>query len=89
MNEPKKRGRPPKSRGEQIAEEAVAKALPSLGAEIEAAVLASMAASNAAAQAYAERVWAGQSVDVPRKERLERVRKALEGQGLSMDGVTL
>lgn len=42
-----------------------------------------------AAQAYALRVWNGQNSDVPRNERLQRVAKALEGQGLSMEGVTL
>ena len=41
------------------------------------------------AQAYAERVWAGQSSDVPPHERLERVRAALEGQNLDCAGVTL
>jgi hypothetical protein len=43
----------------------------------------------ALAQAYAQRVWNGQSVDVPRAEKLRRVEKALEGQGLSMEGVVL
>lgn len=32
--------------------------------------------------AYAKRVWAGQSPDLPRNERIQRVVKALEGQGL-------
>jgi hypothetical protein len=41
------------------------------------------------AQAYALRVWNGQSRDVPRAEKLRRVAKALHGQGLSMEGVTL
>ncbi len=41
------------------------------------------------AQQYAQRVWDGQSVDVPRGYRLERVRKALEAQGMSMEGVSL
>lgn len=41
------------------------------------------------AQAYAERVWSGQSPDVPPAERLSRVRAALAGQGLACDGVTL
>jgi hypothetical protein len=41
------------------------------------------------AQAYAERVWNGQSDTVIRQERLERVKRALEGQGLSMEGVVL
>ena len=41
------------------------------------------------AQAYANRVWSGQSPDVGRAERIARVTRALAGQGLSMDGVTL
>lgn len=41
------------------------------------------------AQDYAIRVWSGQSVSLPRAERLRRVAKALEGQGLSMEGVEL
>ena len=39
------------------------------------------------AQAYAMRVWAGQSVDVPPAERKERVFNALRGQNLSTDGI--
>ena len=41
------------------------------------------------AQAYADRVWSGQSPDVPVAERLERVRAALAGQGMDCAGVTL
>lgn len=41
------------------------------------------------AQAYADRVWAGQSPDAPRAWRVERVRLALEGQGMTMEGVVL
>jgi len=41
------------------------------------------------AQAYAMRVWDGQSVDVPRAERIERVLNALRGQNLPTDGVSL
>jgi hypothetical protein len=44
---------------------------------------------NDAAQSLAKRVWNGQSDTVPRVVRLERVRKALEGQGFTMDGVKL
>jgi len=44
---------------------------------------------NFAAQAYAQRVWDGQGHDVPRSERLVRVKRALDGQGLSMEGVIL
>jgi hypothetical protein len=42
-----------------------------------------------AAQAYARRVWDGQSPEVHREERLRRVKLALDGQGLSMEGVEL
>jgi hypothetical protein len=38
---------------------------------------------------FARKVWAGQSDSLPRKERLERVRKALEKRGMSMEGVEL
>ena len=41
------------------------------------------------AQAYAERVWNGQNRDLPRNERLARVRRALEGQNLPFEGVVL
>ena len=43
---------------------------------------------DSAAQAYALRVWDGQSVDVPRAERIERVLNALLGQNLPTDGVS-
>lgn len=39
------------------------------------------------AQAYALRVWGGQSVDVPRAERVERCMNALRGQNLQTDGI--
>lgn len=41
------------------------------------------------AQAYALRIWSGQSVDIPRAERIRRVTAGVEGQGMSMSGVTL
>lgn len=43
---------------------------------------------DAAAQAYALRIWEGQSVDVPVPERVARVMNGLCGQGLSL-AVTL
>lgn len=39
------------------------------------------------AQAYAMRVWSGQSDSVGRNERICRVKAALEGQNLPSDGV--
>lgn len=41
-----------------------------------------------ASQAYANRVWGGQSTDLPRAERIERCMNALRGQNLPTDGVT-
>lgn len=49
----------------------------------------SFAAACNAAQAYAMRIWSGQSQDVPRAERVRRVAAGLEGQNMSMDGVEL
>jgi hypothetical protein len=41
------------------------------------------------AQAYALRVWNGQSRDADRAWRIQRVKEALAGQGLSFEGVQL
>lgn len=41
------------------------------------------------AQAYAMRVWSGQSDSVGRSERVRRIKAALEGQNLPFDGVRL
>ena len=38
-------------------------------------------------QIYAMRVWGGQSIDVPRAERIERCMNALRGQNLPTDGI--
>jgi hypothetical protein len=65
MNEPKRRGRPPKVQPEETV------------------------THGSDAQSYALRVWNGQSVNVPYGERRWRVQKALEAQGMTMDGVTL
>jgi hypothetical protein len=42
-----------------------------------------------AAQHYADRVWAGQSITAERKWRIARVMEALEGQNLPTEGVVL
>lgn len=104
MNEPKRRGRPPKALPpETVKFLAHADALAVAQSELDAAVAAGTPLTPSqerlkrdnerddrqAAQHYARRVWNGQSPDVPRNERLRRVAKALEGQGLSMEGVEL
>jgi hypothetical protein len=72
MNEPKRRGRPPK-----VTE-------PVINGDTEHKPF-----DVREAQSYANRVWKGQSISVPRKERLARVEAALKGQGMSMEGVEL
>lgn len=109
MNEPKKRGRPPKVKAEAVTEPVIngdhsrepedvlpVKAAPFAmfgDTVIQSDVLEKLVRPSAGidprAQAYALRVWNGQSRDVPRSERLKRVKAALEGQGLSMEGVEL
>lgn len=94
MNEPKRRGRPPKAKLLQPVEpnaRVEGDDCPEVGAWTVAGPLVLPVSEIACskAQAYAMRVWNGQNTDLPRPERLERVRKALEGQGLSMEGVVL
>lgn len=74
MNQPKKRGRPFKT------EPQIVQPAPAVDSSPEAV---------SAAQAYAERIWAGQSDSVPRIERIRRVKLALEGQNLPFEGVVL
>lgn len=98
MNEPKRRGRPPKVAAIEQA------ACPECGAVgrheddcpvgmgVPAVAPAAPAVDEFArrqAQAYANRIWAGQSASLNRAERLRRVQSALEGQGMSMEGVSL
>jgi hypothetical protein len=113
MNEPKRRGRPPKAKLLQPINAkvegadapkcpecgwvvghyddcsvgmGVASAKEQIGA-MQAEVVNIWADSRA--QAYALRVWNGQNRDLPRSERLDRVRRALEGQNLPFEGVVL
>jgi hypothetical protein len=87
MNEPKRRGRPPKAKVEALTEPHINGDDSRQPEDVLPVKAENMGA--ALAQAYALRVWNGQSPDVPRAERLRRVAKALEGQGLSMEGVEL
>jgi hypothetical protein len=58
--------------------------------EVVAPIVEAKPIPDPAAQALASRIWVGQSPDaVPRGERIERIRIALEAQGLSMEGVKL
>jgi hypothetical protein len=50
--------------------------------------IAAPVVGDSEAQAYAMRVWSGQSVDVPRAERIERCMNALRGQNLPTDGLS-
>jgi hypothetical protein len=92
MNEPKRRGRP--TNAERAAKVDAARETDSrIAASYERAVIGTIIAKTpehaVKAQAYALRVWNGQSVSMPRDWRIERVAAALEGQGLSMEGVEL
>jgi hypothetical protein len=79
VNEPKRRGRPPKADPVGVTRDEY-DAIPTEILPM---------AGNAAAQLYAERMWAGQSISLSRHERLGRIAAALQAQGMSMEGVTL
>lgn len=57
------------------------------GRPAKVAVIETPVVGESASQAYAMRVWSGQSVDVPPAERKERVFNALRGQNLPTDGI--
>ncbi len=71
----KKRGRPPRV----LTEAQVERGLGEIDAED----------ARQKAQAYALRIWQGQSPDLPRHERAAHVAAGVQAQGLSMDGVIL
>lgn len=60
-----------------------AQAMPAVAPEIPAIVI------DARAQDMALRIWNGQSPDLLRHDRIERVARGLEAQGMSMDNVVL
>jgi hypothetical protein len=57
------------------------------GPKPKVAAIEAPAIGESASQAYALRVWGGQSVDVPRAERIERCMNALRGQNLSTENI--
>ena len=97
MNEPKKRGPKPKCKecGRKEGEGHYDDCSVGMGIadpiEREAMTLVreTIDANSLKAQVYALRVWEGQSITAPRPWRIERVKAALEGQGMSFDGVVL
>jgi hypothetical protein len=97
MNEPKKRGRPPKAlwKGEtqESASPDVSGAVVHIISDLQPPSAEDVGKVNEfarrAAQNYANRIWAGQSRDLSRHERLGRIKAALEAQGMSMEGVEL
>jgi hypothetical protein len=85
MNEPKRRGRPPGDKHLEAMKAAVRSlTVPHINGDT-----SREPEDVLPAKAYAQRVWSGQSTDLPRNERLRRVERALQGQGMSMEGVTL
>jgi hypothetical protein len=96
MNEPKRRGRPPKALSKESIEARVATISnpPDFGkiaAQVAPGTVPVINGHGAlsAAQAYALRVWAGQSISEPLEWRRARVKEALEGQNLPTEGVVL
>lgn len=86
INQPKKRGRPT---NEELAARGVMSAAAELKRDIETMPFEApgLDALHEAAQAYAMRVWAGQADDLGRGDRIARVVRALEAQGLPTGGI--
>jgi hypothetical protein len=85
MNEPKRRGRPPRTTEIERVESAE---FSIDGGKIHITPMY-ITEPVSAAQVYADRMWAKQSVSLSRHERVGRIAAALEAQGLSMEGVVL
>jgi hypothetical protein len=82
MNEPKKRGRPAKTVVESFDPNHLPERVEFVPVDVDEF-------ARRQAQAYARRVWEGQSISLSRHERLGRVAQALQAQGMSMEGVEL
>lgn len=79
----------PATEASAMTEEAMPQ-IPALLKPVEAVQVAAVVPqASEAAQAYALKVWSGQSDSLGRGERVKRVKAALEGQGMSFDGVKL
>jgi hypothetical protein len=96
MNETKKRGRPTnaerEARNQSGFVQSLVQALASpegLAATRELKADMELGVKTGEARAYALRVWSGQSNDLPRSERIERVMSALKGQNLPTEGIEL
>jgi hypothetical protein len=106
MNEPKRRGRPPKAKpcpecgqvgshyddcgaGITALDVHIAEHHADMISSVEFACGLTPDHERNRAQAYALRVWAGQHIFEPRSWRIQRVKEALQGQGLPFEGVEL
>lgn len=98
MNEPKRRGRPPKAALLAAADTSKAGItfaggdpdVPPVYVEEKTpagVVVFTQTPDLDRAQAYAMRVWSGQNSDLKRAERIARCEAALKGQNLSPEGV--
>jgi hypothetical protein len=79
MNEPKRRGRPPKAKPCEDCGQTVG--------HYDDCPVGLGVQPVSPSQAYAMRVWNGQADIVPREERIRRCIAALEGQNLPTEGI--
>jgi hypothetical protein len=90
MSEPKKRGRPTNAQREAKAALLRVGTVPVMNGDTSREpedVIEAQTLQSERAQAYALKVWAGQSHELKRAERIARVERALQGQSLPTDGI--